>query len=225
MSRASGTPAPGQLNLVGEGTVFEGTLRTPHDIRISGKVIGTLHVQGKAIIAAEGVLEGQLHARSADVAGQVQGDLIIEETLLLKDSARWKAASRPADWWWRRVPFSTANAAWARSTGSSSRKRRLRPTKKRRRLRGMLRVPERRMLNPAPVHEGPKEIYRGDFLHTGSASCTGTLHGTGVATGPGDGVFLRSAAICWIDGWAHCPGLRWSASCWGWWPSWPSSGR
>ena len=88
MSRASGTPAPGQLNLVGEGTVFEGTLRTPHDIRISGKVIGTLYVQGKAIIAAEGVLEGQLHARSADVAGQVQGDLIIEETLLLKDSAR-----------------------------------------------------------------------------------------------------------------------------------------
>ncbi len=88
MSRASGTPAPNQLNLVGEGTVFEGTLRTPHDIRISGKVIGTLHVQGKAIIAAEGVLEGQLHAHSADIAGQVQGDLIIEETLLLKDSAR-----------------------------------------------------------------------------------------------------------------------------------------
>ncbi len=88
MSRASSTPAPNQLNLVGEGTVFEGTLRTPHDIRISGKVIGSLYVQGKAIITAEGVLEGQLHAKNADVAGHVQGELFIEETLLLKDSAQ-----------------------------------------------------------------------------------------------------------------------------------------
>ncbi|SHK86048.1 bactofilin family protein [Rhodothermus profundi] len=88
MSRATGTTAPNQLNLVGEGTVFEGTLRTPHDIRISGRVIGTLHVQGKAIIAAEGILEGELYASSADIAGRVQGDLVIEETLLLKETAQ-----------------------------------------------------------------------------------------------------------------------------------------
>lgn len=88
MSRASGMPAPTQLNLVGEGTIFEGTLRTSHDIRISGRVIGVLHVEGKAIIAAEGVLEGELHANSADVAGRVQGDLFVKETLLLKESAQ-----------------------------------------------------------------------------------------------------------------------------------------
>lgn len=88
MSRASGMPAPTQLNLVGEGTIFEGTLRMSHDIRISGRVIGVLHVEGKAIIAAEGVLEGELHANSADVAGRVQGDLFIKETLLLKESAQ-----------------------------------------------------------------------------------------------------------------------------------------
>ncbi len=86
--RSVGTPAPNQLNLIGEGTVFEGTLRTAHDIRVSGRIVGALHVQGKAIIAAEGVIEGELHAANADIAGQVQGNLFIQETLLLKESAR-----------------------------------------------------------------------------------------------------------------------------------------
>jgi cytoskeletal protein CcmA (bactofilin family) len=86
--RAAGTPAPNQLNLIGEGTVFEGTLRTTSDIRISGRIVGTLHVQGKAIVAAEGAIEGDLHAANADIAGQVQGNLFITDTLLLKESAR-----------------------------------------------------------------------------------------------------------------------------------------
>ncbi|MDQ7039715.1 MAG: polymer-forming cytoskeletal protein [Rhodothermus sp.] len=88
MGRASAPTAPHQLNLVGEDTVFEGTLRTPHDVRISGRVIGTLHVQGRVIIAAEGVVEGEVHAGNADIAGRVQGDLVIKETLLLKETAR-----------------------------------------------------------------------------------------------------------------------------------------
>lgn len=77
-----------QVNLVGKGTVFEGTLRAEHDVRTSGKIIGTLRVEGKAMVAESGSVEGEVFATSADVAGDVQGDLHVEERLMLKSSAR-----------------------------------------------------------------------------------------------------------------------------------------
>ena len=52
-----GTPA--QLNMIGEGTVIEGTIRSEGDIRISGRLVGKLFVRGKAIVSQEGVIEGE----------------------------------------------------------------------------------------------------------------------------------------------------------------------
>lgn len=77
-----------QVNLVGEGTVFEGTVRAESDVRASGRIIGTLEVEGKTMIAEEGSVEGEIIATSADIAGEVQGEIHIEERLLLKSSAR-----------------------------------------------------------------------------------------------------------------------------------------
>lgn len=81
-------PSPSQLNMIGEGTVFEGTLRSESDLRISGRIVGKLHVGGKAIVAHEGVVEGELMATNAEVAGSVQGEIRIKELLILKGSAR-----------------------------------------------------------------------------------------------------------------------------------------
>lgn len=77
-----------QVNLVGKGTVFEGTVRAESDVRASGRIIGTLEVEGKTMIAEEGSVEGEIIATSADIAGEVQGEIHIEERLLLKSSAR-----------------------------------------------------------------------------------------------------------------------------------------
>ncbi len=77
-----------QVNLVGEGTVFEGTVRADSDVRASGQIIGTLEVEGKTMIAEEGTVEGEIIATSADIAGEVQGEIHIEERLVLKSSAR-----------------------------------------------------------------------------------------------------------------------------------------
>lgn len=76
-----------QVNLVGEGTVFEGTLRAENDVRASGKIVGTLNVDGKAMIAESGSVEGEIIATNADVAGHVQGEIQIEERLVLKSTA------------------------------------------------------------------------------------------------------------------------------------------
>ncbi|MEZ4703013.1 MAG: polymer-forming cytoskeletal protein [Rhodothermales bacterium] len=81
-------PSPSQINMIGEGTVFEGTLRSESDLRISGRIVGKLHVGGKAIVATEGVVEGEMMATNAEVAGSVQGEIRIKELLVLKGSAR-----------------------------------------------------------------------------------------------------------------------------------------
>ena len=88
MAKQDNAQPPNQINMVGEGTVFDGTLRAEGDVRISGRVIGKLQVGGRVIVAQEGTVEGEVEANNADVAGRVQGDLNIEERLVLRSSAR-----------------------------------------------------------------------------------------------------------------------------------------
>ena len=76
-----------QVNIIGRGTTIEGTLRSQSDVSISGRVEGNLNVEGKVIVTAEGEVEGQVEATSADVGGRVQGELTVKERLVLKNSA------------------------------------------------------------------------------------------------------------------------------------------
>jgi cytoskeletal protein CcmA (bactofilin family) len=87
MANQTGT-VQDQVNLVGEGTVFEGTVRAESDVRASGRIIGTLEVEGKTMIAEEGTVEGEIIATNAEIAGQVQGEIHVEERLVLKSTAR-----------------------------------------------------------------------------------------------------------------------------------------
>lgn len=77
-----------QVNLIGEGTVFEGTLRAESEVRVSGRIVGTLEVKGKTMIAEEGAVEGDMIATNADIAGEVEGEIHVEERLVLKSTAR-----------------------------------------------------------------------------------------------------------------------------------------
>ena len=87
MANSTGT-VQDQVNLVGEGTTFEGTVRAESDVRASGRIVGTLEVEGKTMIAKEGEVEGEIIATNVEIAGQVQGDIRVEERLVLKSTAR-----------------------------------------------------------------------------------------------------------------------------------------
>jgi cytoskeletal protein CcmA (bactofilin family) len=87
-SSSSGDALPDQINMVGEGTLFEGTLRAESNVRVSGHIKGKLDVEGRAIVTQEGVVEGELHATDADVAGSMQGEIHVAERLMLKSTAR-----------------------------------------------------------------------------------------------------------------------------------------
>jgi len=77
----------GQFNIVGEGTVFEGTLRADSNVNVSGRIVGKLIVDGRAVISKEGAVEGELRATNAAVGGTIQGEVYVEERLELESTA------------------------------------------------------------------------------------------------------------------------------------------
>ncbi len=85
--RSSAPAPPGQVNIIGQGTVIEGGLKAKSDVRISGKVIGNVNVEGKTVVTPEGVVEGELRSSHADIAGRIEGEVFVQERLVLKDSA------------------------------------------------------------------------------------------------------------------------------------------
>ena len=88
IGRPAGTSAPNQINMVGAGTTFEGTFRTEGDVSVSGRLVGELHVGGRAVVTQEGLVEGRLVAAHADLSGTVQGEVEVAEKLVLRGTAR-----------------------------------------------------------------------------------------------------------------------------------------
>lgn len=78
----------GQVNIIGHGTLIEGGLTAQGDIRIAGKVIGNVKVNGKTVVTPEGEVEGEIRATQADIAGRVHGEIHTQERLILKESAK-----------------------------------------------------------------------------------------------------------------------------------------
>ncbi len=79
---------PVQINVVAEGTVLEGTLYVKEDVRVSGRIVGTVTAKKRVVVAPEGSIDGEVVAAVADVFGSVYGDLDVAEHLILRSGAR-----------------------------------------------------------------------------------------------------------------------------------------
>lgn len=86
----NGSPAPAgpTNNIIGAGTVIEGSLRSQADIHIAGEIKGDVHVEGRTVVSAEGKINGMLESSSADLSGSVEGDVVVKGRLVLKSTAR-----------------------------------------------------------------------------------------------------------------------------------------
>lgn len=88
MTRHSPGSTAEHINMIGEGTLLEGSITSPGDIHVRGRVVGKIQAEGRAVLAQEGVVEGEIFASNADIAGRVEGDVHVETRLILKSSAR-----------------------------------------------------------------------------------------------------------------------------------------
>lgn len=75
-------------NLIGNGTVIKGDIESSGDIRIDGRLIGSLKSNGKVIIGQTGILEGDITCKQAEISGNVKGTIATEELTALKSTSK-----------------------------------------------------------------------------------------------------------------------------------------
>lgn len=75
------------LNTLVKGTNIKGDIQAESDIRVDGKINGTLSCSAKVIIGPTGVVEGEITCINAVIEGRFDGNLVVKETLSLKETA------------------------------------------------------------------------------------------------------------------------------------------
>lgn len=78
----------GGLNTISTGTVILGDVSAEGDMRIEGKVIGTIVCNSRLVVSASGYIEGSVDAKNAIVEGEIKGNVIIRELLQLDKTGK-----------------------------------------------------------------------------------------------------------------------------------------
>jgi len=80
-------PSSSSINTIVVGTVIEGTIDTQNDIRVDGKIEGTLTCAGKLIIGPDGKVEGDANCQNAVIEGLFRGNLNVTDILDVRENA------------------------------------------------------------------------------------------------------------------------------------------
>lgn len=75
-------------NHINSDTVIEGTIKARGNLRIDGKLIGSLECQGRVVIGASGVVEGDIRCENAEIEGSIKADVTVSDLLSLKSTAK-----------------------------------------------------------------------------------------------------------------------------------------
>jgi len=75
----------GSITLLGAGASFEGKIKTPHTVQIYGKFNGEIQTNDTITIGRDGVVVADITAKSAQVGGKVQGNIICKEQIELEE--------------------------------------------------------------------------------------------------------------------------------------------
>ncbi|MGG1553572.1 bactofilin family protein [Paenibacillus ferrarius] len=69
--------------LIGEGTVFEGRIKSEASLRIEGTITGDVDCAGDVIIGENGVVKSNISARDVVLAGSVHGNITTKGKLTI----------------------------------------------------------------------------------------------------------------------------------------------
>lgn len=75
------------VNTIVNGTEINGEIKSTGDIRIDGKLKGTVDIKGRLVIGATGFVDGEIICSNCDVSGKILGTITVTELLSLKSSA------------------------------------------------------------------------------------------------------------------------------------------
>ncbi|MEI7734305.1 MAG: polymer-forming cytoskeletal protein [Ferruginibacter sp.] len=77
----------GSTTIIGAGTVITGNVTSNGDIRIDGTIKGNLISKAKILVGAQGLIEGDVNGKLADVLGKVKGTIQVSDLLFLHGNA------------------------------------------------------------------------------------------------------------------------------------------
>ena len=78
----------GAVNLIGSGTSISGDITSSGDIRIDGKLKGSINTKGKVVVGSTGMVDGDVDCDNADISGELKGKISVSELLSLKSTAK-----------------------------------------------------------------------------------------------------------------------------------------
>lgn len=76
-----------ELNIINAGTYLEGTIETKGSVQINGRVKGMVKAADEVRVGRSGEIVGEVYAKSARVAGKIEGDVYIEQKLTLEETS------------------------------------------------------------------------------------------------------------------------------------------
>jgi cytoskeletal protein CcmA (bactofilin family) len=84
MAKATYQPATDQLNKIVENTSITGDIDSLTNMRVDGKIKGTLKVKGKLVLGTNGSVEGEIMCENAEIEGKITGNIQVTGLLSLK---------------------------------------------------------------------------------------------------------------------------------------------
>ena len=82
------TATSNNINLIGFGTEIHGDIVSNGDLRIDGVLVGNINSKGKIVVGETGKIKGEISSKNADISGNVEGKITVNELLSLKASAK-----------------------------------------------------------------------------------------------------------------------------------------
>lgn len=79
--------ATNSSNIIGKGTIVEGNIETFGNIRVEGRVNGSVKSKSKIALGQSSFVEGNILAQNAEISGEVKGVVEVSDQLILRPSA------------------------------------------------------------------------------------------------------------------------------------------
>ena len=76
------------INMIGPGTIITGDIQSKGDIRVDGTLKGSVNTEGKVVLGSNGIIEGDVICRDADISGTVNAKITVSKLLSLKTTAK-----------------------------------------------------------------------------------------------------------------------------------------
>ena len=80
-----------EINAIASESKFEGDLTSVGDVRIDGRLHGSINTKGRLVLGEAGIIEGDVNCESAIIAGELKATITAKDLLTLK--------SKPSSIW------------------------------------------------------------------------------------------------------------------------------